>query len=74
MVELEKVEADEDAAELRELIEKHRDLHRLDGRRRMCSPDWDEVAAAVRESHADRLQTRPGREEGRSQHPQAAVA
>ena len=34
MVELEKVEDDEDIAELRELIEKHRELHRLDGRRR----------------------------------------
>ena len=37
MVELEKVVADEDAAELRELIEKHRELHRLDRRRRTCS-------------------------------------
>ena len=37
MVELEKVDADEDVAELRELIEQHRDLHRLDRRRRTCS-------------------------------------
>ena len=61
MVELEKVDADEDAAELRELIEKHADLHRLDRRRRTCSNGWDEVAAAVRQGDADRLQTRPGR-------------
>ena len=33
MVELEKVEADEDIAELRELIEQHQRLHRLDRRR-----------------------------------------
>ena len=37
MVELEKVEADEDVAELRELIEKHATLHGLGDRRRRCS-------------------------------------
>ena len=38
MVELEKVETDEDAAELRELIEKHRDYTGSSGRRRRAGP------------------------------------
>ncbi len=43
MVELEKVEADEDVAELRELIEKHRDLHRLSTVAADVLDRWDEV-------------------------------
>ena len=61
MVELEKVENDEDAAELRALIEKHRDL--TGSRCRRCAESLGRSAATVRQSDADRLQTRAGRKE-----------
>ena len=60
MVELEKVEADEDVAELRSLIERHRDLTGSAVAADILDR-WDEVAAAVREGDADRLQTRAAR-------------
>ena len=58
MVELEECRDDDDIAELLELIELHHELHRLDRRRADCSTDWPEVLQAVRQGHADRLQTR----------------
>ncbi len=66
MVELEKVETTTTQPSCATLIEKHRDLTGSAIAADMLSR-WEEVAASVHESHADRLQTRVGRKESRRQ-------
>ena len=61
MVELEARRDAEDIAELLNLIEHAPQVHRLDRRRERSSHHWPEIAGAVREGDADRLQTRSGR-------------
>ena len=66
MVELEKVETDEDTAELRELIEKHERYTRSAVAANLLK-NWDDSLAAIRQGDADGLQARIGRaaQEGR---------
>ena len=52
------VEAHDDIAELRELIEQHMRVHRLDGRRRASSTSGRSSLQRIRQGHADRLQAR----------------
>ncbi len=60
MVDLDPVEDEEDIAELRELIELHREFTGSTVAEQVLDA-WPDVLERLRQGHADRLQTRAGR-------------